>query len=66
MRCALCGRVTLHPAALIGAMPVGPVCARRAGLTKPRKRKSAAVVVLKRTKGRATKGTTMELFPELP
>ena len=32
MRCVLCGRSMLNPAVLIGAMPVGPKCARRAGL----------------------------------
>ena len=32
MKCVLCGRGMLTPAVLIGAMPVGPKCARRAGL----------------------------------
>lgn len=32
--CALCGRATV-PAAFIGAEPIGPTCARRAGLLKP-------------------------------
>lgn len=31
--CALCGRSTV-PAVFIGAEPVGPTCARRAGLLK--------------------------------
>lgn len=31
-RCCLCGRPVLNPAALIGGLPVGPKCARRAGL----------------------------------
>ena len=31
--CALCGRPTV-PAVYIGAEPVGPTCARRAGLLK--------------------------------
>lgn len=33
-RCALCGRVTLDPAVMIGSEPVGPKCARKAGLLK--------------------------------
>jgi hypothetical protein len=33
--CALCGRLTV-PAAYIGAEPIGPTCARRAGLLKLR------------------------------
>lgn len=32
MRCALCGRGLDAPTVLIGNLPVGPVCARRAGL----------------------------------
>jgi len=32
MRCALCSRSMKAPAVLIGSMPVGPRCARRAGL----------------------------------
>ena len=33
-RCAICGRVTLQPAVMLGAEPIGPKCARRAGLLK--------------------------------
>ena len=33
-RCAICGRVTLNPAVMLGAEPIGPKCARRAGLLK--------------------------------
>lgn len=65
MRCALCGRVTLNPAAMIGAMPVGPVCAKRAGLTKPRKRKAGAVVVLKGRRVKSARAMTLDLFPDL-
>ena len=32
MKCALCGRAMGQPAVTIGALPVGPKCARRAGL----------------------------------
>ena len=31
-RCALCDRPMLNPAVLIGSLPVGPKCAKRAGL----------------------------------
>lgn len=34
MRCCLCGRLTEHPAVMIGREAVGPKCARKAGLTK--------------------------------
>lgn len=40
-RCALCGRVTLQPAVMLGAEPIGPKCARRAGLLKLSKRKGS-------------------------
>lgn len=32
LTCALCGRPMDHPAVQIGEYPVGPVCAKRAGL----------------------------------
>lgn len=32
MRCVMCGRALSAAAVLIGQYPVGPVCARRAGL----------------------------------
>lgn len=31
MRCAMCGRVTLKPI-MIGAVAIGPTCARKSGL----------------------------------
>lgn len=43
-RCALCGRLTLHPAVLIGAYPVGAKCARRAGLLPSAKKRMGMVV----------------------
>lgn len=41
--CALCGRVTLNPAVMIGVHPVGPKCAKRAGLIEIASRKSGVV-----------------------
>ncbi|MBL7090813.1 hypothetical protein [Acidovorax sp.] len=38
LHCARCGRVTLHPAVVIGAQPFGRVCARKAGLIQPKRR----------------------------
>lgn len=37
-RCARCGRVTFLPAVVIGGQPLGPVCARKAGLIEPKRR----------------------------
>lgn len=52
-RCARCKRVTLLPAVVIGAQPFGPVCARKAGLIEPKRRRASEAE-------RDTK--TMELF----
>ena len=38
LHCARCGRVTLHPAVVIGVLPFGRVCARKAGLILPKRR----------------------------
>ena len=43
IRCALCNRVTLNPAVFIGSEPVGPGCARKAGLLKLVGRKGSRV-----------------------
>ena len=48
--CALCGRVTLNPAVMIGAHPVGPKCAKRAGLMPLTKRKKGVVFALRKRK----------------
>ena len=45
-RCALCGRLTLRPAVMIGPLPVGPTCARRAGLLPLAFRKSGQVFLV--------------------
>jgi hypothetical protein len=41
--CALCGRITLHPAVLIAGHPVGPKCAKKAGLMPLAQRKGGLV-----------------------
>ena len=43
MICVLCNRRLLSAAVTIGAMPVGPVCARRAGLMPLAAKKVGAV-----------------------
>ena len=63
LRCALCGRVTLDPAVLIGAEPIGPKCARRAGLLKLAKVKGGRVVPFKPSTNRVRRdGRTLDLF----
>lgn len=41
--CAICGRLTLHPAVMIGIHPVGPKCAKRHNLLPLARRKSGLV-----------------------
>ena len=53
-RCARCKRFTFSPAVVIGGQPFGPVCARKAGLIEPKRRRRASEAE------RDTK--TMELF----
>ena len=40
-RCARCGRVTFLPAVVIGAQRFGRVCARKAGLIEPKRRRAS-------------------------
>ncbi len=46
--CALCGRPMLDAAVMIGQLPVGPVCARRAGLLQLAKKRAGLVKVAHR------------------
>ena len=65
MHCALCGRVTLHPAVLIGTYPVGPKCARRAGLVPLAGRKAGLVAPVAGRRSVPKWDTrTADLFPE--
>ncbi len=60
LHCALCGRPMNQAAVMIGAMPVGPTCARKAGLIELSKRKSGLVfpVTVKR------ESRTLDLFED--
>lgn len=59
LHCARCGRVTLHPAVVIGAQPFGHVCARKAGLIEPKRRAARLFDAASRVQ-RDTR--TMDLF----
>ncbi len=63
-RCCFCGRVTLNPAAFIGAYPVGSTCARKHLPTEARLRgRSHAVQFVKGCRQAARRDTeTMDLF----
>jgi hypothetical protein len=66
LHCALCGRLTLQPAVMIGSLPVGPKCAKRAGLLKPAARRVGQLRLFAGSKpGRVRdEQMTLELFGE--
>jgi len=61
--CALCGRITLNPAVLIAGHPVGPTCARKAGLMTLANRKGGLVFPVGGRKSLPKRDSkTMDLF----
>lgn len=66
MKCALCGRALRNPTVLIGREPVGPKCARRAGLTKLAAQTGSRVLRFGRPKPSAgIEGRNLDLFEDL-
>lgn len=68
MRCAFCNRPMLQAAVFVGALPIGPQCARKAGLIGLARKKSG---VLRLAAGCMPKLTqrgpkTLDLFEEVP
>lgn len=63
-RCALCDRPMLNPAVLIGTLPVGPKCARRAGLVELARKKVGSLSVPRTKFKRPAAPSNLELFPE--
>ena len=61
-RCALCGRLTLHPAAYIAGRAIGPKCARRAGLIDVKRRTRMADSSRPRV---VADGMTPDMFMEI-
>lgn len=65
-RCALCWRLTLNPSVMVGAEPVGPKCAKRAGLLAATKAPGSRVRIFEgRRQPRPACPVTLDLFPEL-
>ena len=66
MRCAFCNRPMQAAAVFVGAMPIGPTCARKAGLLE-RARKKAGVLRLARCSAVAHRQDleTLDLFAEV-
>lgn len=65
MHCALCGRPMNQAAVLIGVHPIGPTCARKAGLIQLAKRKSGLVFPVTGYKSAPKRDSkTFDLFAE--
>lgn len=66
MKCAFCNRPMLQAAVLIGALPIGPTCARKAGLLELARKKSG-VLRLSRPCTRLSQPDpqTLDLFAEV-
>lgn len=64
MRCCLCGRSMFAAAVMIGNQPVGPTCAKKAGLMELARKQAGSVRL---TTQRKTENCqkTLDLFEEL-
>lgn len=66
MRCALCGRALTAPTVMIGSEPIGPTCARKAGLTKLARKTGSRVLRFGRPPAQEVRDTrTLDLFADL-
>jgi len=66
MRCAMCNRQLGQAAAMLtSAMPIGPKCAKRAGLLLARPAQTKAVMHGSRRKPTSDQGQNLELFEEV-
>ena len=64
-RCALCGRPVLNPAVLIGQLPVGPRCARRASLVELARKRVGSLSLPRAKFARPKPHENLELFGEI-
>ena len=62
--CALCGRPVFNPAVLIGQLPVGPTCARRAGLVELARKKVGSLSIPRMKFKRPERQENLNLFDE--
>lgn len=66
LRCAFCNRPMLAAAVFVGAMPIGPTCARKAGLLELARKKSGVLRLARPcTSPRHPDPQTMDLFAEV-
>lgn len=64
-RCALCNREMNQPAVTIGQMPIGPTCARKAGLIEIGRKRQGAVRLHIKTPVVREDDRTMDMFDEV-
>ena len=66
MKCAFCNRPMQAAAVFVGAMPIGPTCARKAGLLELARKKSGVLRLAKpSTSPRSPDPQTLDLFAEV-
>ena len=66
MRCAFCNRPMQAAAVFVGAMPIGPTCARKAGLLELARKKSGVLRLARLSIGPSRPDPeTMDLFTEV-
>ena len=66
MKCAFCNRPMLAAAVFVGALPIGPTCARKAGLLELARKKAGALRLARPcTSPRRTDPETLDLFAEV-
>lgn len=63
--CCLCGRSMSSANVFIGAMAVGPKCARRAGLTEKARKRQGALRMESSHQAKNHDGKTIDLFTGL-
>ena len=66
MKCAFCSRPMLAAAVMVGPLPIGPTCARKAGLLERARKKSGVLRLAKPSAGpRRPDPQTLDLFAEV-
>lgn len=65
MRCVMCGRALVNASVFVAGRPVGPVCAKRAGLVERAPSKQSAALRIGRVRLHAVRredAATLDLF----
>ena len=66
MKCAFCSRPMLQAAVFVGALPIGPTCARKAGLLELARKKTGVLRLARHTAvAHRPDPETLDLFAEV-